>query len=167
MARTYLDQLVDYPAKIIQKIAQSNECVGLIVNKGFQNVDEDDCDSVLDNNIFDYQYVDSTTQTTAAYIWVEMEINRVQNEQIKDIRVYVTVACHKEYMKLDHSIFTGVLGNRRDNIVRYLDKELMGKEDFGIGKLSLTTVRTLSPMNGFTARVLTYSIPDFNIVGVA
>ena len=166
MAKTFLDQLVDYSARIIQKIAQSKECVGLIVNKAFENVDEDDFDKVLDNNIFDYQYVDSTTQTTEAYVWVEMEVNRVQNEHIKDVRVYVTVACHKNYMKLDHAIFAKVLGNRRDNLVRYIDKELNGFEELGIGKLSLTSVRTLTPMNGFTGRVLSYSMPDFNMVEV-
>ena len=101
MAKTFLDQLVGYPAKIIQKIAQSDKCVGLIVNKGFASVNEDDYDDVLDNYIFDYQYVDSTTQKAAAYVWVEMEVNRVQNDHIKDISVYVTIACHKEYMRVE------------------------------------------------------------------
>ena len=167
MAKTFLDQLVEYPAKIIQKIAGSKECVGLLLNKSFNTITDDDSDEALEKSIFDYQYVDSTTQETAAYIWVELDVTKVQNEQIKDIKIYVTVACHKNYMKLDYNKFAGILGNRRDNLIRYIDKELNGAEDLGIGKLSLTSVRTLSPINNFTGRELEYSIPDFNKVRIS
>ena len=79
MAKTYLDQLVEYPAKIIKKITEDKYCVGLIVNKAFDNVTEDDCDDVLENYIFDYEYVDETALKTAAYIWVDVEVNGVTN----------------------------------------------------------------------------------------
>lgn len=167
MAKSFLDQLVEYPAKIMQKIAESKECVGLLLNKQFNTITEEDSDEALEKSIFDYQYVDGTTQEATAYIWVELEVTKVQNEQIKDIKIYVSVACHKNYMKLDYAKFAGILGNRRDNLIRYIDKELNGAEDLGIGKLSLTSVRTLSPINGFTGRELEYSIPDFNKVGIA
>lgn len=164
MAKTYLDQIVDYPAKAIQKIASDPCCVGLIVNKKFTKVTEDDMDSVISNNLFDYQYVDDTTQTTSAYVWAEMEVNSVQNKHIKGARLYITVACHKQYMPLKASTFTGVTGNRRDNIVRYADRLLNGSDIFGIGALSLVNMRTLSPIGNFVLRELTYAVPDFNIV---
>lgn len=167
MAKTFLDQLVEYPAKVMQKITQSQECVGLILNKSYASLTEDDYDTVLEQNIFDYQYVDSTTQKTTAYVWVELDITRVQNEQIKDVKLYVTVMCHKNYMDLDPTIFSGLLGNRRDNIVRYIDKEIHSSEDFGIGKLILESVRAISPINNFTGRELTYTIPDFNKVKIS
>lgn len=166
MAKTYLDQIVDYPSLVIQKISSDKYCVGLLLNKAFDSVDENDCDEALERHIFDYQYVDETTQTSTAYIWVEMEVNDVSNTQIKNNRLYVTVSCHKEYMELDHKIFKGLSGSRRDNLTRYIDKLLNRAGGFGIGNLSLLSVRTLSPVNGFVGRELTYEMPDFNIVPI-
>ena len=166
MAKTYLDQIVDYPAKVILRLAEDKFCTGLIVNKSFNDVGEDDIDKALEDFIKDYQYVDDTTQEPAAYIWVEMEVNRVDNKTIKGIRLYVSVACHKNYMTLNRQMFKGVIGNRRDNLVRYVDRILNGSEFLGIGKLKLRSVKTVTPINGFTIREIEYEIPDFNIVEI-
>lgn len=166
MAKTYLDQLVDYPAEIMKRISEDKYCVGFLVNKNFDEVLEEDSDIVLDGHIFDYQYVDDTTTETAAYIWIEMDVNDVSNRQIKDVRAYVTVACHKNFMKLNSSTYRGVKGNRRDNLVRYIDRLLSDSMFMGIGRLKLKNVRTMTPINRFSVREMTYIIPDFNIVEI-
>ena len=166
MAKTFLDQLVEYPSKVISRIAGDNICVGLLVNKKFSDVTPDDYDTVLENNVFNYQYVDETTDETTAYVWVEMDVNNVSNKTMKNIRLYITVACHKEFMKLNPSMFKGILGNRRDNLVRYIDKLINNTDFLGIGKVQLMSVKTLAPVSGFTIKEITYSIPDFNIVDI-
>ena len=149
MVNTHLDQIVEYPAKVMNIISQSNECVGLLVNKSFGDVNEDDIDIALDKYITNY----------------EAEVDRVENQQIKDMKLYVTVACHKEFMKLKSSVFKGVIGNRRDNLTRFIDNLLNGAIIMGIGSLKLESVRTRTPINNFTMRELCYSIPDFNKSG--
>jgi hypothetical protein len=136
----------------------------LLVNKEFEKINEDDGDKVLEEKVYDYQYVDETTTESAAYIWIEMEVGSVENKQIKDMRIYVTVACHKSFMQLNPSLFRGMIGNRRDNLVRYIDKILNNSNFMGIGALKLDSVRTVAPINGFVMREITYEIPDFNIV---
>lgn len=171
LAKTYLDQLVDYPAQIMAKISEDKYCVGLIRNKSFSEICDEDKDYVLENHIFDYQYVDENTEEATAYIWVEVEIPSVENSQVKGVSVYVTIACHKEFMKLNKDKHI-LLGNRRDNLVRYVDRILNNyfaekdEKHIGIGKLTLKSVRTLTPINRFAMRELTYRIPDFNIVKV-
>lgn len=164
MAKTYLDQIVEYPAKVIGKIASDKFCVGLLVNKPFDKVTEDDFDTVLDQQIFDYQYVDETTNKSTAYVWAEMEVDSVFNHQFKSTRLYVDICCHKNYMKLAPSLFKGVMGNRRDNLTRYIDKLLSNTDFLGLGPLNLEAVKTLTPINGFVVRQLIYSVPDFNVV---
>jgi len=166
MAKTYLDQIVEYPYKVMTRISQDSACVGLLVNKSFSTVTEDDEDTALDKYIKDYQYVDDTTQETSAFIMVEMEVNQVDNRTIKGIRLYVTVACSKGYMTLDRSTFKGIMGNRRDNLVRYIDKVLNNSDNLGLGTLKLKSVLTPSSVNGFAMRQITYEIPDFNIVEI-
>lgn len=166
MAKTYLDQIVEYPSKVMLRIAEDKTCTGLLINKAFNEVTEVDADKAMTDFIKDYQYVDETTQTVAAYIWVEVEIDRVDNRAIKGITLYVTVACHKNYMDLNRQIFKGIMGNRRDNLVRYIDKILNNSEFLGIGALKLNSVKTVTPINGFTIREIIYDIPDFNIVEI-
>ena len=164
MAKTYLDQIVEYPAKVIQKISEDKQVVSLILNKDFNEITEDDFDETLDSHIYSYQYVDSTVTTVGAFVWVEIAIPNVNNKHIKDAEVYVTVACHKQYMKLDHSTYKSMMGNRRDNIVRYIDKLINNSPIFGIGNLTLKSVRTLNPYNQFIFKELTYTVPEFNVV---
>ena len=163
--KSYLDQLVEYPALAIRKICEDSTCVGLIVNKSPDDVTYEDQDRVLDKNLFDYQDVDNTVQTTEAFIWAEIDIPDVQNRTVKNCELYITVSCHKNYMKLDPSSFPGFMGNRRDNLVRYIDKLLNNACGFGIGTLKLKSIKTLTNNNGFTAREMTYEVPDFNITG--
>lgn len=163
MAKTHLDQLVNYPAEIIKIISDDKYCVGLTLNKKFDLITDEDKDNFLDKNIFDYQYVDDTTTEASAYIMVEMEVPNVENRAVKDTKIFVTVACHKNFMKLDSSLFPAFIGNRRDNIARYVDKLINDKMFLGIGKLSLSSAHVAYSANRFTARQLIYEIPDFNI----
>ena len=67
-------------------------------------------------------------------------------------------------MEIDTDIIGGTAGNRRDNLVRYIDKEINDSDIFGIGRLSLKSVKTLSSTNqDFSVRELCYEVPDFNL----
>lgn len=150
--------------KVIQSICQSKECIALLLNKNINQISEDDADDALDRYIKTYQYVDDTVTESAAYIWVETDIPRVDNSTIKDMHLYVTIACSKDFMEIKKKIISGLAGNRRDNLVRYIDKVINGSDVFGIGKLKLTSMVTLTSSNQlFTIRELTYEVPDFNI----
>lgn len=162
MAETHLDEIVRYPAVVITQISADKNCVGLLMDKNPEDVTEDDQDVASEKFIYDYQYIDDTATESTAYIWVETDVPQVKNYQIKDMTVYVTVSCHKRYMRLENTKFKGFMGNRRDNLVRYIDKLLNGTELMGIGKLTLSSARIITAPDGFTSRQLTYFIPDFN-----
>lgn len=163
MAKTNLDEIIDYPAQAIKQIADNKECVALLLNKKISTITDDDVDEALDRYIYDYEYVDNTITETSAYIWVEAEVSRGLNKQINNMKLYVTVACHKSFMKMSSGIIAGITGNRRDNLVRFIDKVLNGNDLFGIGNLKLDTVKTISSSNShFTIRELQYSVSDFN-----
>jgi hypothetical protein len=123
----------------------------------------DEADAVFDKNLFDYAYVDETTQETTAYVFAEAEVSHVENQTIKNMYLYITVVCHKQFMKLDPTVFKGYVGNRRDNLVRYIDAKLNNSDIFGIGCLSLKSVGTMPAPAGYTARELVYEVPDFNV----
>ena len=161
MDNTNLDELVEYPAKAINVLGTNQDIVSLITNIPNIDMSSDIAYSVFSNNIFDYGYVDSTTNETAAYICVEAEGTKAGSPTVMPLRLYVTIFWHKNYMKLAPEKFPGVVGNRRDNLVRCIDNLLNGTDFFGIGPLSLQSIVTRSAPIGFTARELTYAVPDY------
>ena len=92
---------------------------------------------------------------------VEAETAKSPTPTMQNMKLYVTVICHKQFMKVDATKFKGMIGNRRDNLVRYVDKLLNGSDIFGIGALTLENAHTVAAPTGFTARELTYTVPDF------
>ena len=161
MDRTQLDVLAEYPVKALQKIGTDKTVVSLLTNDPNIDMSSDEADEIFDKYLFDYRFVDGTTEEAEAYICCEVDMPRKPTVTMKSLKVYVTVICHKSFMKIDTSKFTGMIGNRRENIVRYVDKLLNGSEIFGIGKLSLETALIVPAPAGFTARELTYSISEF------
>ena len=161
MVNTLLDALVEYPAKAIQKIGTDQTVVSLLTNDPAIDMESDEADEVFEKYIFDYEYVDSTTSEAAAYICVEADLANIPTATIKDMRLYVRVVCHKNFMGIDPAKFKGIIGNRRDNLTRYVDSLLNGSDVFGIGKLHLLSCRAAPAPTGFAARELAYKVADF------
>ena len=162
MARSYLDEIVNYPQKAVNLIGNCKKCVGLLVNKRFEEVGESEIKIAFDRHLFTYQFVDSTTQVATGYVWAEVDIPSIQNQRIKDLRLYITVACHKQFMRLDPKVHPDIAGNRRDNLVCCIDKLLNFNDVFGIGQLALRSVKTVHAPHGFVIKEIEYEIPNFN-----
>ena len=161
MANTFLDNLVEYPVKALHCIGADPTVVKLLTDNPDIDMESKDADEVFEKFLFDYIYVDGTTTEASAYICVEAETVKAPTTTMQNMKLYVTVICHKQFMKVDATKFKGMIGNRRDNLVRYVDKLLNGADIFGIGALTLENAHTVAAPTGFTARELTYTVPDF------
>ena len=161
MDKTYLDELVEYPVKALHAIGSEITVLQLLSDDPDINETSDEADDVYDRYLFDYGYVDNTIEEAAAFICVEAECSGTSSYSIKDMRLYVTVYCHKRFMDLDVSKFPGIVGSRRDNLIRFADKALNGSDIFGIGELKLASARVIPAPAGFAARELVYIVPEF------
>jgi len=160
LANTNLDEIIEYINKVAIALSTSQEVVSLITNDPATPPEDVD---LIGSHIFDYDYVDDTTVETSAFICLDVEIPRVQNENIKDIELKVFIICHKNYMRLDSKVFKGRRGNRRDNLSREIDALLQGNKSFGIGKLNLEAFDTITVPPRYTGKMLRYNVSDFNI----
>ena len=151
---------MEFPALALQAIGSDKEVLALLTNNPEIDLNSDEADAVYDKYLFDYQYVDGTTEEAEAYVYAEIEITGQPTDTMRNMNLYITIVCHKKYMKLDPAKFKGSIGNRRDNLVRYIDRLLNGSTLFGIGKLRLDTITTIPSPAGFSAREITYKIPD-------
>lgn len=158
---TYLDDLVRYKKLIIKEIASSKEVLGLLANDPNIDPDGERAQEIVEKNIFDYDYIDTTVERSDAFIMVESELIKPSSSTINQWYVYVQVVCAKSYNNLDKKIFRGVEGNRRDNLVAEVDRLINGGRDFGIGKLTLMSVGPASVPSGFTSSIATYGVDNF------
>ena len=167
MARqTYLDELVDYPALVIEKVTQHQIVRDLLSNKqGATMNDMLNADGTW-KHFFDYEYIPGTTQEVLAAVCIDTDIINVPTSAQKTLELYVSVLCSRSIMELDRGKFKGLRGNRMNNLIRFIDYSLRLDRDFGIGQMELKSARTTQPGNNmFAKKTLTYWIPDLNLVG--
>ena len=165
MDNTFLDVLVECPTKAIAKIGKDKDVAALLLDKANVDMTSDEADDIFDKYIFDYGYVDGSTSEAEAFICVEAETGGRSTPAVRGFRLYVTIICHKNYMKIDPRKLPGMVGNRRDNLTRIVDNILNGADLCGIGALILDSVKTVASPTGFAARELTYRLCDFNAPG--
>lgn len=158
---TYLDDLVRYKKIILNELASSKDVLELLANNPSIDPDGEEAQEIIEHNMFDYDYIDTTVERSDAFIMVESEMVKPSSGTINQWYIYVQVVCAKSYNKLDKKIFRGVEGNRRDNLAREVDKLLNGGKDFGIGKLTLMSVGPAAVPSGFTSTMITYSVDNF------
>lgn len=158
--KTYIDDIINFKYFCVNKLIESKKVMGLLLNKPDIDIENDnDLENITSTSVIDHAYIDSTMQTSGAMIFVESEMKNV-TPTINRMYIYVQVVCNKKYMDLQGSGFHEK-GNRRDNLARYIDLELSGSQDFGIGRFSLVGVNPAVVPDGYTSVMLTYVSDDF------
>ena len=146
-------------------LSQDKTIVGFLVNDPNVDIINDEVD-VLGTQIFNYNFIPDVQNDSLSYITVDTVVSKSNYDTTKTLNVVVTVISNKTNMKLDPSIFHGVAGNRRDNLVRYADLIIRRMDDLGIGKLQLSSRNPVSPISigdtHYVAKQLVYEVPDFD-----
>lgn len=159
--KSHLDELIDYKEKIIDIISGSQETIALIANNPNIVLGSEEAYKIIDENIFSYDYINSTQITSKAFIMVDVDMVRRSTSTMKDLEIYVQIVVDKSYMNLKECGFKGIKGNRRDNILRYVDLLLNGNDEFGIGQLELQSAVGVPVPDIYTSKMLTYAIVNF------
>lgn len=155
---THLDSIVEFKDTVIQKLATSQEVIGLILDKPDIDVNSEDAEAVY-KHLYSYDYLDDTVSTDSADIAIDVDLYEKPTGTEAKYYLYVQIICNKGYMGIKN--FKGLKGNRRDNLARFVDKMLNGSRDFGIGRLDLVRAETTNVPYRFTCKTLTYEIHGF------
>jgi hypothetical protein len=161
MAFKTINEVIEFKEKIVRKIESSQEIMGLIADDPDFDINSAAAENVLEKNVFDYDYMDGTTQTATAMIMTEVEIPTVPTNTIRDVVIYIQIVVSKSFMDLGPE-FKGVKGNRRDNLVSAVDKVMQEDRGFGIGPLEFKRLNIASVPDTYTSVMLTYETPNFN-----
>lgn len=162
---TNLDEIVDYPDKIALALSKDKTIVGLLVDNPNVDLENDDV-NVLGTQIFNYNFLPNVATDCLSYITIDTVVSSVKSSTIKTLSVLVTVISHKSNMILDPTIFRGLSGTRRDNLIRYADLVIRNMDELGIGKLQLDTTNSVYPVSigdvNYVAKQLKYKVPNFD-----
>jgi hypothetical protein len=162
---TNLDEIVDYPDKIALALSQDKTVVGLLTDNPNIDFANDEID-VLGTQIFNYNFIPDTQTDSLSYITIDTVVSNAKNDTTKMLNIIVTVISNKTNMKLEPTIFQGVAGNRRDNLIRYADLVIRRMDNLGIGKLQLSPRTPIAPVSigstNYTAKQLVYEVPNFD-----
>ena len=158
MSKTMLKDIGLYKNRLISSLLKNSDICDAIVMKDFYN--ETDIDNLTYTQVFPYLYVDDTQKEVLPYMCIEVNIPRIPTNTIKDMQVIMWVYSHKECMRYSKK---GYLGTRVDILSDMITQELMDSDKFGIGKLTLQSVRYIFPNNKYYGRELIFNTSDFKI----
>jgi hypothetical protein len=151
-------EITAYKRKIMSAIVGSEEIVNAIAEP---NITIDNADELINLCIFDYNKIPSITEAARNFITIQINIPRIEKGNVwREVIVVIRTITHIDKMELG-----GSKGNRMDYISSQLDELLSEREDFGFGRLLITSNSEGSISDKFLARTMTFSVNDLNKVG--
>lgn len=159
---TYIDELIDFKNTAVRKLGNSQEVVGLILDKPDIDMESDEALAVVGRDILDHSYCDDTLVEVRALIFVEAAVIKNVTTQMRRDEIDVHIIVDRQYMPLDPAKFKGVRGNRRDNLARQVNQLLQESDDFGIGSLTLIDCEPFVVPKGYSGLILRYRTADFD-----
>lgn len=159
--KTPLQDGIEYKSEVISRICGFQPVIGLLIDDANVDIDSDEAYTAMEQNIYDYNYIDGVVKRSDAFIMVDADMIAAMTGTMNAWEVYVQVVCEKNYVALDSKKFKGWKGNRLDNLTYQIDKLLNGTRIFGIGRLTLQSCTTAVVPDSFSSKMLTYRVEEF------
>lgn len=149
-----LQDFYDYKNKLMEDLLTSESIVKLIDDR--KTVE--DARQLAYTQVFPYEYVPKTVQDGLTFICYDVDIQRVQNKTYLYPTLFVWVFTHKSLLRLPNGG-----GVRTDKLCAEICKKINGSRKYGLGELSLYSVKRFAPMTDFQGKVLTFTMKEFNM----
>lgn len=145
-----------------RKILNNQSIVNLICNQG-NNIDKFEdvqtgFNSPAKQFVRTYPYVPETIEKQSVFITMQSGITDTNNFSVRDVVLTVYIFAHEGLMEL-------LQGARTDIISGYLDNEINGFGEIGIGRLQLKESSEFVPIQDYYGQALIYTLQDYNRIG--
>lgn len=161
MARSKI--IRQYKDKIVSELSQDDEIIrGLGLNP------DESPDDLVWVRLYPHGYISQTESEVKSYITVEVNIPQRRlryGENSSSIwthpYIIFRVICHQEDMKLD---LAGESGTRMDYLAELVEDKYEGRQDFGVGVLTLISDVAGDINNTYRVRELVFEAVDVSSV---
>lgn len=132
----------------------TNETIVKLVN---EEIFFDNAAELAYLNVFPCEYVPETVQDGKTFICFDVDIQEVVNKTYLLPSLHVWVFTHRSKLRLPDGG-----GLRTDKLCSEICKMINGSRKYGLGELSLYSVKRFAPMTDYQGKVMTFYTKDFN-----
>ena len=162
--RTHLDEIVRYPDLVLYELSQNPVFVSLLTDVHDADINNPVVMEKWNRCTNNFISVDDIITETISFCCVDTRFI-LDGTQIIDAYIDLFIGVHKDLMSLRGTGFTGLSGNRRDNLIREAEYSLHNSRAFGVGKLrAVGTVEPVKTANSphFACKVLHFNVSTFS-----
>lgn len=152
-----LNDIGDYKKQLLTLFLNSADICGCLLDGQTGNHDPE---TLLNQQIFPYLYVDNSRDEMLSYLGVEVDIPKIPNGTIKHIKITIWAYCHKTIMEYARD---GYRGTRADILADMVDRQIGGSGLSGIGTLNLNSALHIFPDSKYYGVELIYTTSDFRV----
>ena len=147
-----LEEFFGYKDRLMKDLLTNEEIVNLLD----EDVPIENAKSLAYSRVFPFEYVPDTVEHGDTYICFDVDIQEVFNKTFLSPTLYIWVFTHRSKLRLP----TG--GVRTDKLCIEICKEINGSRKYGLGELSLSSVKRFAPMTDFQGKLMIFRATDFN-----
>lgn len=147
-----LNDFFDYKNKLMEDLITNESIVSLIKD----GMDTEDAASLIYTQVFPYEYVPETVQAGGTYICFDVDIQNVSNKTFLTPVLYIWVFAHRSNLRLPEG------GVRTDKLCSEICEAINGSRYYGLGELSLYSVKRFAPMTDYQGKLMTFYAKEFN-----
>ena len=149
-----LDEFYDYKNRLLEDMLSNGSIVELLLDEG-ESISSPG--ELMYKRVFPYEYVPETLEHAYTYICSDVDITRVYDDTFLEATIYIWVFSHKSKLRLPHGA-----GVRTDKICCEIAEALNGSRFYGLGELSLYSVKRFAPISDYQGKVMIFKTKDFN-----
>lgn len=148
-----LDELYGYKNRLMRDLLTSPEIVKLID----ETIDPEEAESLVYNRVFPCEYVPDTVQQGMTFVCIDVDVEASINKTFLSPVIYIWVFTHRSNLRLPDGG-----GVRTDALCHEICKAINGSRTYGLGELTLYSVKRFAPMTDFQGKRLAFRTKDIN-----
>lgn len=148
-----LEEFYDYKNQLMADLVTSRDIVGLMSD---ERKVIDNPETLIYEQIFPYEYVPEPTTHGRTFICCDVDVQRTTDKTYLSPVMYLWVFTHKSKLRLPQG------GVRVDKLCSEISKSLNGSRMYGLGELSLYSVKRFAPITDYQGKVMTFHTKEFN-----
>ena len=147
-----LEEFYRYKNKLMEDLLTNEDIVKLISDE----IPIERAKELAYTQVFPFEYVPETVQNGHTYVCFDVDIYNADNKTYLDPVLYVWVFSHRSKLRLPEG------GVRTDELCSQICKEINGSKYYGLGELTLHSVKRFAPITDYQGKAMTFWTKDFN-----
>ena len=154
-----LQDFFDYKNQFMNDILTNENIVRLLDD----TIPVERAQELVYKQVFPFEYIPDTIEHGHTFICIDVDVqapsfrSTASKSLFYDPVIYIWVMSHKSKLALPKG------GVRTDRICAEIAKKINGSMYYGIGKLSLYSVKRFAPVVDFPGKVMTFTAQEWNL----